>query len=210
MCCAITFATFGGSSYNSSSQYTFCDVFAPANDMFGMCHYDNKLYDGGWDGTSFASPQVAGLAALYFEKYPTRSAADFEKDLYNSCVQFSSGSITKSQLGHGRIDASRLLGVSLDNNVEVKIKSNWTNVKAYLYNSISGSQKSAWPGDNMTKDGDYYVASYNNNNYDFIIFSNSTQTINISLCAFSGGAHYLNLINSSTSNSLLLGRWTKL
>ena len=86
-----------GSSYNSSPAYQSIDVFAPADMMFGCCHYGGKKYDSGWNGTSFASPIVAGMAALYFEKNPNNSVAQFTTDLFSSCHKITTSSIARSE-----------------------------------------------------------------------------------------------------------------
>ena len=98
-----------GTSYNHSvpnySKYEdmFCDVFAPSDYMFGCVNHSGKKYEGiteHWQGTSFASPIVAGIAALYFEKNPNNSVTKFEHDLYSACYQFGEPSRT----GYGRVD----------------------------------------------------------------------------------------------------------
>lgn len=96
------------SSRNSAKEYQFCDVFAPSENMFNACNFirDGKrfLYDGGWNGTSFASPIVAGAAALYFEKHPDHTNQDFERALYNTAeeLEWSSG-------GYGAINIKALM-----------------------------------------------------------------------------------------------------
>ena len=97
-----------GSSYNSSPAYTFCDVYAPADMMYGCCHYDNKEYDGGWNGTSFAAPQVAGMAALYFEKNP-EATVDHKMQAYQMRVQALLG-----RSGAGRDEVVKLGRIELD------------------------------------------------------------------------------------------------
>ncbi len=69
---------------------------------------------GGWHmrngGTSMASPVVAGIAALYLEKCPTSSYADFIRDIENNADVFAHyGTMPNYSYGHGRINAYKSL-----------------------------------------------------------------------------------------------------
>jgi len=64
-------------------------------------------------GTSFASPIVAGAAALYKQKYPSSTPDDFERDLYESCVDIGSSG-WDYKFGYGRLDVYNLLNLSRD------------------------------------------------------------------------------------------------
>ena len=164
-----------GSSYNSSPEWQSIDVFAPANMMFGCCHYDNKIYDGGWNGTSFASPIVAGLAALYFEKNPQKTAQQFEADLYNSCRTLpDNGSVKSNQLGHGRVDVSRLLNLTSTGIVTASVKTSWSDCYAYVWNSVSGNQLTNWPGMKLTNNNGIFATNIDLSLYDSVIFAQSS------------------------------------
>ncbi len=182
---------WSGSSYNSSSEWQSIDVFAPANLMFGCCHYDGKKYDGGWNGTSFASPIVAGMAALYFEANPTKNAADFEKALYGSCHKLTSSKIaTADQLGYGRVDVGKLLGISSSSVVTAKAKANWASCYAYVWNSFTGSQAKAWPGQAISKSGGVYSVDIDSSKYDSVIFTSSNsgpQSVDLLVTSFLSG-----------------------
>lgn len=165
---------WGGSSYNSSEEYRFCDVFAPADDMFGVCHYGGKKYDGGWQGTSFASPIVAGMAALYFEKNPSKTPADFENSLYSSCHKLpASGNVRADQLGYGRVDIGALLGISSTGETNVKLRANWNEGYCYAWNSVTGEAQTSWPGVRMEKSGNAYSVKIDNGRYDSLVFAES-------------------------------------
>lgn len=61
-------------------------------------------------GTSMASPVVAGIAALYLEKCPTSTYADFLNDLHTNAFEDSFTSTTPNNAyGYGKIDAFGLL-----------------------------------------------------------------------------------------------------
>lgn len=182
---------WSGSSYNPSSEWVSIDVLAPADMMFGCCHYSGKTYDGTWNGTSFASPIVAGMAALYFEANPGKNAKNFEQALYASCHALTTSKIaTKDQLGHGRVDVGRLLGLSSSGNVTAKIKASWASGYAYAWNSVSGQQLSAWPGKALTKNGNTFTVTIDSSKYDSIIFTQTKdgpQTVDIGLNSFLSG-----------------------
>ena len=199
-----------GTSYNSSPEYAFADVFAPANGMFGICHYDNKLYDGGWNGTSFASPIVAGAAALYFEKNPTSSVDQFEADLYASCIPLNESSCAEaSQLGHGRLDIGKLLGIA-SSSKEVSIKVNATSpLYCYAWDKNSNKELAPWPGRQMNKEGDAYTLNLSLGDYSELLFtygSEGPQTVDILASSFLYGKAY-DLRNPASENNRLIGNY---
>ena len=199
-----------GSSYNSSSKFQSIDVFAPADMMYGCCHYDGKKYDGGWNGTSFASPTVAGMAALYFEAFPTKKAADFEKALFGSCHKITTSSIaTADQLGYGRVDVGKLLSLSSSGNVTAKIKANWSSGYAYVWNSVTGNSLSAWPGKALTKSGSAFSVTIDSGKYDSVIFTQTKdgpQTVDLSVNSFLTGKT-LDLTSAAKECNALVGAY---
>ena len=184
---------WSGSSLNpnNTSNAVFCDVFAPADGMYGCTDHRNDYnnyykYDGGWMGTSFASPIVAGIAALYFEKNPNNTVAQFEEDLYASCAPMkASTGVSTSQLGHGRVDVGKLLGTSYKGNISIKIQ-NTGPLKAHIWNSITDVSETSWNNNPpLSKNGNYYNCTVNTNNFDSVIFhDDSTQTIEIYASSF--------------------------
>lgn len=199
-----------GSSYNSSSEWQSIDVLAPADMMFGCCHYDGKKYDGGWKGTSFASPIIAGMAALYFEANPTKKAVDFEKALYASCHKITTSTIAKSsQLGYGRADVGKLLGINASGNITAKVKASWSSCYAYVWNSVTGTSLSAWPGKALSKSNGVYSVSVDAGKYDSIIFAQTKdgpQTVDLAISSFISG-RTLDLSNATKECNALVGAY---
>ena len=202
-----------GSSYNyvspSGAVSQFVDVMAPADGMYGCSHYDSKNYDGGWNGTSFASPIVAGMAALYFEKYPTKTGSDFEADLYASCYKMSDDSSGTGKYGYGRVDVARLLGEKVSQNVTVKLNANWTNAYVYAYDNAHTKENTDWPGVKMTKSGNTFICTVNAAQYECLLFSdgnNSRKSVNLLTSSFLNG-HTYNLSNSPVFDNIYTGNY---
>ena len=206
---------WAGSSFNYSKTYQFADVFAPSENMYNICNYTSGgkqyLYDGGWNGTSFSSPIVAGLAALYFEKNPNNTAAQFESALYNSCHKITSSAYaTSDQLGYGRVDVLKLLGLSNSGSVTLKVKSSWSSTYVYAWNSDLSLNKelASWPGKAMTKNGNTFTFTLNPGDYDSIIFSNGSgvQTVDLLSSSFIDGYTY-DISSVYKENNLVVGNY---
>ena len=192
-----------GSSYNSSPQYRFADVFAPAEGMFGCCHYDGKLYDGyGWMGTSFASPQVAGMAALYFQKNPSATVDQFESALYASCAPME-----PTHCGAGRVDVGKLLGLTDQGTFAVTVQGSWNSCYVYAWNLSTEKEIAPWPGVAMSKNGSTFTTSLDSGIYEHVIFSNgSNQTVDIALSSFRFGKAY-SLRQTTSFGDKLIGSY---
>ena len=201
-----------GSSYNSSQQYQFCDVFAPADEMYGCCNHSGLKYQGGWKGTSFASPQVAGLAALYFQKNPGKTAADFETALFQSCHKIETSSIANaSQLGYGRIDAGRLLGIACGaKSVNVRVQSTFDTLYCYAWNLKEERENAAWPGVAMSKVNGIYQCNVPTGTYESLVITkgkDGPQSIDLLVPSFQDGHTYV--LPSSSDLSYLVGSYSK-
>ncbi len=97
---AASFTTYG----------TWVDICAPGVGIYSTYHDHtdpNTNYWAALDGTSMATPMVAGVAALIWSQNPTWNAGDVTNQLYNSAdnidVYLSSAYIGK--MGAGRINA---------------------------------------------------------------------------------------------------------
>jgi subtilisin family serine protease len=62
------------------------------------------------DGTSMATPHVAGLAALYIQKYGRLGIEQFRADLINSSTDLGASGFDELY-GNGLINALELLGI---------------------------------------------------------------------------------------------------
>lgn len=116
-----------GSNYNGSTKYV--DVFSPASEIYAPGYNtstSSSVYWSGGKGTSFSAPVIAGAAALYFQKYPNKTNADFEQALKNTCVNISQYNNGKD-MGYGRLDVGALLNISEDKEtVEINASTNKT------------------------------------------------------------------------------------
>ena len=171
---------WSGSSYNSSKKYQFVDVFAPAENIYSGCyfnrddvHYD---YDGGFEGTSFASPIIAGVAALYFDKYPNHTNIDFETALFNTCDTFGN----TNQTGYGAINIKKLMNyekpVDAEKDFYLYAPYWWSQANAssfaYAWNYALTMDNNDYPGLMMTKLANgYFKIKIDTARYDWLMFS---------------------------------------
>jgi subtilisin family serine protease len=92
------------------------DIAAPGTNISGLSYYDlaqgySRQYYGPWNGTSMASPLVAGAAALLFARYPTLSAGDVRNILKLSVDPVQRSGFDAGALGAGRLNVARALAL---------------------------------------------------------------------------------------------------
>ena len=121
----------GGTSSRGPNRlnYTKPDIMAPGNYTMGAGRFQDlnylrtnatngyKLAQGGYHfgngGTSMASPIVAGIAALYFEKCPTASGDEVRRALLNNTfADVHTGVLPNNVFGAGKVDAFATLNSS--------------------------------------------------------------------------------------------------
>ncbi len=196
---------WSGSSRNSEAKYQFCDVFAPADNLFNACNFyrDNEhfLYDGGWNGTSFASPQIAGAAALYFQKHPTHTNVDFERALYRTAdpLQGEAG-------GYGTLNINALMDYEKPADAEIEISfedaSWWSADEActsvFAWGKSRTFSTGTFPGVRLNKEGALWNYRIDKTIYDYLVFSRvsptneywGAQTVDLNLSDFQNGSVY--------------------
>lgn len=102
----------GNRKWGSSNYGTWVDVCAPAAGIYG-CDTDgtgSDLYESP-SGTSGSAPQVAGLAALLFSKYPDSSNIFIENRIFETSVPIDDTLYEQGKLGHGKINMFKALGI---------------------------------------------------------------------------------------------------
>lgn len=96
-------AAAGEMSLSSAPLFVVTDpAYAPSLDA-GSYHMRNN-------GTSMASPVVAGIAALYLERCPNSSIDEFKADLFGTAYSDNfTGSTPNNRVGYGKINAFDLV-----------------------------------------------------------------------------------------------------
>ncbi len=96
-------ATTADDTLASFSSYgNWVDVAAPGDNIYSTVPNDNYGYK---DGTSMASPHVAGLAALLFTGVTDVNGNGFRNDEVRNLIESTADDIGVSGIGHGRINA---------------------------------------------------------------------------------------------------------
>lgn len=92
----------------SFTNYGYIDFAAPGYTYGAYIGDINKYKE--WQGTSFASPLVAGLAALYKQKYPDVTRDDFIEALKDTSTKITETS-KYGWTGKGLVNADKLLDI---------------------------------------------------------------------------------------------------
>ncbi len=167
------------------TSYTKPDIGAPGNFSLAAGRFQDlnalksipavgyRLAKGGYHfsngGTSMASPTVAGIAALYFEKCPKADAKEVRRALLdNAFTDVHTGTVPNNVFGAGKVDAFAALSSSnrydtlsasgshvicLGDSIEVSFH---TNEPSFLWND--GVQQST----RFVKDSDTLFVQYEN------------------------------------------------
>ncbi|HTS62421.1 MAG TPA: S8 family serine peptidase [Candidatus Acidoferrales bacterium] len=101
-----------GGDFNFLWVYMAAQNYDPLGDLFSSNRYASAA------GTSFASPMVAGAAALVKQKHPTWTAAQIKSALVNTSAQNttmddSGNNVDVEWMGAGRLDAGAAIGATV-------------------------------------------------------------------------------------------------
>ena len=96
------------------------DISAPGENIFSTVYQDNArpglddgYYQGGWSGTSMASPMVAGAAALLRAAYPALSPKDIKSILRLSADPVTANGEAVGKVGSGRLNVASAMSLAL-------------------------------------------------------------------------------------------------
>lgn len=103
-----------GSNHGPGTDVAAPGVLIPATDIRGANGYGPTDYITDFNGTSSATPQVAGLAALLIAKYPHWEGSEIRSRIEQTCDKvggyaYNPTTGISNELGHGRINIYRAL-----------------------------------------------------------------------------------------------------
>ncbi len=103
-----------GSNHGPGTDLAAPGVLIPATDIRGADGYAPGDYNTSFNGTSSATPQVAGLAALLICKFPHWEGAEIRSRIEQTCDKvggyaYDAATGISEELGHGRINIYRAL-----------------------------------------------------------------------------------------------------
>lgn len=137
-------------------------------------NFPHVIAQGGYhkrnSGTSMASPVICGLAALYFQKCPGRTAADFKSDLLSTSFQDNyTGATPSNSWGQGKPNAFSLLNVR---NQAMNLSVSDTSACSFVHAQVQPDTMAVLWNDIdthhqrlITQEGYYYAHTWKDNCY---------------------------------------------
>jgi thermitase len=126
-----------------SSHNEFLEVAAPGVNILSTV--PGGLYEGGWSGTSMATPHVAGLAALLYSTYTGIENWQVRSILQKGIIDRGAAGWDE-YFGYGRVDCPQILATTLpsDNVLDILtppngIKFRTESLAAFLWNPVAGA-----------------------------------------------------------------------
>ncbi|MBE0639073.1 MAG: S8 family serine peptidase [Bacteroidales bacterium] len=98
-----TIAPYNDYAYQPGMGLIRPDLCAPGVGIKSLAHYSNTGYESGWDGTSMATPAVAGVMALMLQKNNLLEPAEMNQILEETALVLQPGK--NNTTGSGRVDA---------------------------------------------------------------------------------------------------------
>jgi subtilisin family serine protease len=93
------------------------DISAPGENIYGLSYHNptagyDLLYDGGWNGTSTASPIIAGAAALILSAFPDLTVDQVRNTLKLSVDPLHLSVEQRGKFGSGRVNLAQALAIA--------------------------------------------------------------------------------------------------